>query len=129
MHQEAREWVISSTRGHWPRVLEIGSRNVNGSVRDLIDSEFYWGIDLAPGPGVDEVADGGTWRFHDAPFDLVVCCEVFEHSPSWTAIVIATAENLRAGGTAVFTMATDPRPAHSAIDEDPIRPEEFYKNV
>lgn len=128
MHQEAMQWVVSSTRGHWPRVLELGSRNINGSVRALFPASFFWGIDIREGDGVDEVADGATWQTAE-PFDLVLCLEVFEHTPDWSLLVRTAARALGQGGVAVFTMATDPRFPHSAIDEQPIRADEFYQNV
>ena len=41
------------------RVIELGSRNVNGSVRPLLQEklkpEFYVGVDAMPGPDVDVV--------------------------------------------------------------------------
>ena len=36
-------------------VLECGSYNVNGSVRDLFAVREYIGLDWRPGPGVDVV--------------------------------------------------------------------------
>lgn len=129
MHDEAREWVELYA---WPapRVLEIGSRNLNGGTRDLFDpaKTFFWGIDNRDGPGVDEVAEGQTWEAPE-PFDLVICTEVFEHVEDWERIVWTAARALRPGGTAIFTMATDPRPAHSGIEPTELQLGEFYCNV
>lgn len=127
MHPQVQEWV------EWHafpcgRVLELGSRDVNGSIRSLFSGAFYWGIDIRPGPGVDEVADAATWRT-DEPFDIVVCTEVFEHTPTWPALIETAALALRPKGRLIATMATLGRPPHSAIDENPIRPEEWYGNV
>ena len=64
MHVEAYDWVAESFRG-WRdthpgveyKVLEIGSLDINGSVRPLFeDAEYYLGIDMQEGPGVDLVA-------------------------------------------------------------------------
>ena len=58
-------------------VLEIGSYDVNGSIRSLFDTEHYVGVDLVAGPGVDVVADGQSVDYPDATFDVVLSCEVF----------------------------------------------------
>jgi SAM-dependent methyltransferase len=127
VHPQAREWV---ERHAWPapRVLEIGSRNLNGEVRDLFPTSFFWGIDAWDGPGVDEVAEGQTWVASE-PFDLVVCTEVFEHVEDWPWILRTISKSLRDGGNAIVTMATDPRPPHSGIVPDMLQEGEYYRNV
>ena len=62
-------------------VLEIGSYNVNGSLRSLKPIGSEWtGIDIEDGPGVDiVVASGSRLPFPDNHFDLVVASSVFEH--------------------------------------------------
>lgn len=130
MHAEAMEWVVRHTPFDGrARVLELGSRDLNGGVRRLFPDAIYWGIDIEPGPGVDEVADARTWRAK-RPFDLVVCCEVFEHVEDWPRIVETASAALLPGGRAILTMATDPRRPHSG--RAPVRelaPGEFYANV
>jgi SAM-dependent methyltransferase len=111
----------------WGRVLEVGSRNLNGSVREVVAAGEYHGIDLRAGPGVDEVADAATYTAPE-PFDLVVCCEVLEHVPEWDLIVRAVARNLRPGGRAVITCAGPGRPEHSGIEATDLKPGEFYAN-
>ena len=66
------------------RVLDVGSRNVNGSVRDIIMAKGaaeYAGVDLRPGPGVDLVCDAGklAQRFGASAFDIVVSACTLEH--------------------------------------------------
>lgn len=130
MHAQAYEFVAA----HAPRlgaraVLEIGSHDVNGSVRPLFPAAHrYHGIDLAPGPGVDEVADAATWR-EEAAFDVVVSTEVLEHAPRWVDVVANAWASLAPGGTLLLTCATDPRPPHSAVDGWDVRPGEWYANV
>lgn len=129
MHREAKQWVVAQTAGRrWNRVLELGSRDVNGSVRRLVRANYYHGVDVAPGKGVDEVADAAEY-VAGALFDLVLCCEVLEHAPKWAAIVARAAEALKPGGCAIFTMAALGRKPHSAVDEQPIRDWEYYANI
>lgn len=143
MHPPVRAYVARAIETHGPfrNVLEFGSRDVNGGVRDLFEAPFYVGVDFVEGPGVDVVTDaadfdpiGDLVGRGDLPpsfagFDAVVCTEVLEHAERADEIVAAAARSLRLGGVFIATMATDPRAPHSAIDENPIRHWEFYRNV
>jgi hypothetical protein len=40
------------------RVGEVGSLNINGSVRGFFSECDYTGFDVGPGPGVDQVVQG-----------------------------------------------------------------------
>lgn len=66
---------------HMTSVLEIGSANVNGGLRDTKPDRATWiGVDLEPGPGVDVVVSPGQrLPFEDNYFDLVIASSVFEH--------------------------------------------------
>jgi len=73
-----------------PRVLEVGARDVNGSLRGVApESARYVGVDLEGGPGVDRVLDDPyVLPFEDAAFDAVVSTSCFEHTPFfWLAFV------------------------------------------
>jgi SAM-dependent methyltransferase len=131
MHDAVTDFVgrHADTNG---RVLEIGSRNINGSVRHLFaDAATYVGVDPVDGPDVDIVGDGATIEVLFDSFDVVVCTEVLEHvDDTIAAAIIANAHrHLVPGGRFVMTCAGPGRGAHSAIDERPIRPWEFYRNV
>lgn len=129
MHGQALQWVAShATFKHWPSVLEIGSRNLNGAVRHLFGGSSYWGIDIEPGEGVDEVADARIWTAPH-PFDLVVCCEVFEHVEDWPMILATIAASLHDGGNVILTMAGPGRGGHSGREPGPLQPGEFYADV
>lgn len=62
-------------------ILEVGSFNVNGSIRDFKPESSTWtGIDIEPGPGVDVVIE--PWSrlpFPDNFFTLAIASSVFEH--------------------------------------------------
>jgi len=132
MHPEARAFVAGvAPRAAARWVVELGARDFNGTVRDLFPSaRGYTGVDLVPGRGVDVVADAADWRPPAGPApDLVVCCEVLEHTPRPEAVVRNAAAMLAPGGRLVVTAAAPPRPAHSAVDGGPLRPGEHYGNV
>jgi SAM-dependent methyltransferase len=89
------------------RVLEVGSRNVNGSLRPYIESlapASYVGVDVQPGPGVDGLRDveGASFCFLE-PFDLVVCTEVLEHVRDWRAAARNLKRSVRVGGHLLIT--------------------------
>lgn len=111
-------------------VLEFGSLDINGSVRSVCQdkTDYYLGVDIVHGPGVDVVGDASI--FGDVrQYDVVICCEVFEHTPKWPIIVNNAYDNLVQGGLFVTTMAGIGRAPHSAFDERPIRDFEYYQNI
>lgn len=135
MHSEAMEFVYSSFH-NWKddrtnlKVLEIGSLDINGSVRPMFKpfTSKYVGLDTQEGPGVDIVYDAAKYTKPNA-FDVVVCAEVFEHTPEWQTIIKKSYKNLVEGGIFIATMAGEGRHPHSAIDENPIREWEHYANI
>jgi len=65
------------------RILDIGSRDVNGSYRDIFAKPpwRYLGVDLAPGKNVDVVlADAYDWREFPTDYaDVIVSGQTLEH--------------------------------------------------
>ena len=109
-------------------VLEVGGRQINGGVRDLYpNANPYVSLDIAEGPGVDIVADATTWT-PDRLYDLIVCTEVFEHTPHWAAILRMMAAACRPGGRLVLTMAGPNRSPHGG-GGGPWEAGEYYANV
>lgn len=100
-------------------LLEIGSLDVNGSVRDLFPrADPYVGIDLAPGAAVDVVASGHAFG-RDESFDLVVTTECLEHDPRWDLTLRTIVRVLRPGGTLLLTCATTGRHEHGTARTSP----------
>lgn len=131
MHAEAFTFVCRRLANHPPRqrVVEVGSRNINGSARRAFPSGVtYWGCDLADGLDVDAVCAG---QDASPPFtpDTVVCCEVLEHTPDSFDIIIRAFELLDHGGVLLITAAGVGRTPHSAIDGGPVRNGEYYDNI
>jgi hypothetical protein len=130
MHAAAFEFVKAAAEVyalHAP-VYEIGSRNINGSVRSLFAAGAYWGVDLQAGRDVDCVADACTYRPPFAPC-TVICCEVLEHAREAATLVRRIGDVLAPEGMAVLTMAGPTRAPHSGIDGGAVRDGEFYRNV
>ncbi len=82
--------------------LEVGSADINGSVRSLFTGP-YWGIDWQAGPGVDEVCSAHATGFVGGAFDVVVCTEMLEHDTKPWLSVIEMARVLRPFGVLLLT--------------------------
>ncbi|MCX7620228.1 MAG: class I SAM-dependent methyltransferase [Acidimicrobiales bacterium] len=139
MHVQAYDFVARATedlrqrgQGRMPpgtTVLEIGSLDINGSIRPLFaGASSYHGVDIVAGPGVDEIADAATW-VPPRQYSVVICAEVLEHAPAWRDILAMMWQATEPSGRLLMTCATEPRPPHSAIDGLALRPDEYYANV
>lgn len=130
MHDEAYAFVRERLAELSPprNVVELGGLDFNGSVRGLFGDTQYCSVDLVPGKSVDVVADAAEFTPSEPP-DLVVCCEVLEHSPHADQIVRNAIRILAPGGVLLVTCATDPRAPHSAVDGMTVRSGEWYQNV
>jgi len=121
-HPEQRAY-LTALRARFPwwftgtSVLEIGSLNINGTVRDLFADCTYVGVDVAPGPGVDVVGLGQELDYADEAFDVAISAECFEHNPAW----LETFANMRrmCSGLVVFTCATEGRAEHGTARSTP----------
>jgi hypothetical protein len=131
VHTAARDYVARQVEAFGPfaSVVEIGSRDINGGVRDLFGDARYVGLDLHPGPGVDWHGDAS--RYHPPePVECVVCCEVLEHTPAWSTLMARAFAWLEARGVLIVTCAGPGRRQHSAIDGGwSLHRGEHYANV
>jgi SAM-dependent methyltransferase len=101
------------------RVLEIGSLDINGSVRSLFSGCDYIGIDVAAGRGVDMVCQGQDYDAPDASFDTVISCEAMEHNPYWKATLANMFRLCKPGGLVVMTCASTGRREHGTTRATP----------
>lgn len=107
------------TRFNSRRVLEVGSLDINGSVRSTFNQCDYVGIDVAPGPGVDVVSQGQDYGAPDASFDVVVSCEVMEHNPHWIKTMRNMVRLCKPDGMIIMTCATLGRKEHGTARTSP----------
>jgi trans-aconitate methyltransferase len=115
VHPEAYEWASRYGTDDPVRLLDLGGRNVNGTIRPLFPNAEITCLDILPGQGVDIVADAGTWT-PTSEWDVVTATELFEHAPNWPDICAVVFKALAPGGLFVATMAGPGRPIHSGID-------------
>ena len=112
------------------KVLDIGSHNANGNVRDLLPNSAWTGLDIVDGEDVDIVADATTWR-SKRRFDVVATTETFEHLEDWRALLDTAVHHLSKNGPQVLlvTCASTGRPVHGAWGAPHLQAGEWYNNV
>jgi Methyltransferase domain len=99
------------------RVLEVGSYDVNGSVRPYIETlqpAEYLGVDAAPGPRVDEVVDCEqlSTQVGYAAWDVVVTTEMLEHVRDWRSCMLQLLYATKLGGLLLVTTRSPGFPYH-----------------
>ena len=67
-------------------VLDVGSYDVGGSIKEFFSKNEYTGVDLIKGPNVDVVLDGSKLDKLNQKYDIVISCECFEHTKNWKEI-------------------------------------------
>jgi SAM-dependent methyltransferase len=115
-------------------ILEIGSYNVNGTIRDIFANQKYIGVDVKKGPCVDIVYDGLNLDIKDK-FDLSISCECFEHNPHYLENFKKMIELTKNDGVVVFTCASIFRREHGTTRTTPadspgsMEKWDYYKNL
>lgn len=128
MHQSVINWIKEKIEEHdlddpALEVLEVGSLDVNGSVREYFGAEWYVGIDRQPGKGVDYIASshdmkidtrGGSETFvlPTRSVDVVVSTEVLEHDEKFWLSLQQIYRVLRPGGWFLLTCRGIDFPKH-----------------
>lgn len=101
------------------KIIEIGSYDVNGSVRQFFHKSCYVGVDLIHGAGVDIVCEGDKVDHADNTYDIAISCECFEHNPKWSETFENMHRMTKEGGVVLFTCATTGRPEHGTTRTAP----------
>jgi SAM-dependent methyltransferase len=136
-HQSQLDFV-KSVRDMFPysfkeaTVLEVGSLNINGSVRQFFINCDYVGVDLAEGNGVDIVGSVHTLPLAENSFDTVISCECFEHDKYWVRSFKKMYDLTKPGGIVIFSCATTGRPEHGTTRTSPADApftNDYYRNL
>lgn len=104
------------------KVLEVGSRDVNGSCRPLIESmgsSEYIGLDFIAGKSVDIVypAEKMMDKFFPESFDVVVCWMTMEHTEDWRTVIMNIKTVLKPQGLLILGTCRIGFPLHSYPDD------------
>ena len=81
-------------------IVEIGSQDVNGSIRSVAPSDAkYIGVDFAAGKGVDVIIDDPyNLPFENESVDICTSSSVFEHSEMFWLLFLEILRILKPGG-------------------------------
>lgn len=129
MHKEIAMF-IDKVKREYPKffdnvkVCEMGSMNINGSVRPFFKNCEYVGIDWRAGPEVDVVCLAHEFESNEK-FDVVISTEMLEHDKYAEMSVLNMVDLLRPGGLLIITCAGQERKEHNqdcGIDN-------YYKNM
>lgn len=98
-------------------VLEVGSLDVNGNIKDLLLERYsnYIGIDMRDGANVDMVVDGHDIKKHfkKESFDLVICIDTLEHDSKFWLTVENMRWVLKKGGWLILGAPSLKHPRHN----------------
>lgn len=100
------------------RVLEVGSRYINGSVRPFVERFLkpreYIGIDIEPGKFVDLLlpAEKIVEYFGEMSFDVIISTELLEHVRDWRLVINNMKKVVREGGYIYITTRSIGFPYH-----------------
>lgn len=90
------------------KILEIGSYDLNGSLRPFIESlepAEYVGIDILEGSGVDIMCNAEDLldKFGKERFDIVVSTELLEHVLNWRKVISNIKNVCKSSGVILIT--------------------------
>lgn len=136
MHPEIDHFVIK-VKQQFPQyfedkaVLEVGSQDINGSVRKHFKNCEYLGIDLGKAPGVDMVISIIDFPMADK-YDVVISSEMLEHCKEWDEALKQMYNNTKPGGIFILTCAGPNRQEHGTSKHTPQDSKftlEHYRNI
>lgn len=127
IYKAVAELHAANPLGPTAKILEVGSMDVNGSVRPIFTSGpqpalVYLGIDQLPGKGVDQVASPLELASRGARecYDAIICLEVLEHDPRFYLTLRAMYTLLKQGGLLYLSTPTYGFPYHGF-------PKDYYR--
>lgn len=117
MNDLVRDFVLRHRDKLTGHVIEIGSHDINGSVRDIVPQAL--GVDMRAGKNVDIVCLAEELLDHFPPeeFDAVMSLDALEHIENWRGAMKAMWALLKPNGWLVMTMASQKKGRHGYPDD------------
>jgi SAM-dependent methyltransferase len=139
-HKEQQQFVKWVKKQH-PRyfkgtkVIDVGSKDINGNNRGFFRRVNYQGIDLSEGPNVDWIG----YAHNILPIiatgdaiDVIISTEAAEHDKFWELTFQSMYDHLRPGGLLLITAGGEGREEHGTKTKDPwCSPDtnDYYRNI
>lgn len=104
---------FAKTSGLAAPILEVGSYNVNGTLRLVLPITL--GVDMRAGPDVDQVVDATDLEkvFGPESWDNIACADTFEHIEDWRGALRAMWSVLKPGGRLLLTTVNKQKGLHA----------------
>lgn len=93
------------------KVLDCGSLDVNGNLKDMFTDSVYIGVDIVEGKNVDIVSKAHEFNGTE-PFDTVISGEMLEHDEYWKESLLNMYNQCKQGGLIAISCAGKDRPEH-----------------
>lgn len=136
MHEAARLFCSQYSNDNPGYALDLGGYDVNGHCRDYWPNMVWTIIDKRPLDkpltvmyASDYIESDATTWVPNREYNMVLCTEVFEHTPYWPMFINKTYDALTSGGEFLITCAGPGRIPHSGRDGGEIEFGEHYSNV
>lgn len=94
------------------KVLDCGSLDVNGKLKDFFTDSDYIGVDITSGPNVDIVSKIHKLELPSQSFDTVVSGEMLEHDEHWKESLQKMYTLCKEGGLIAISCAGEGRAEH-----------------
>lgn len=91
-------------------VIDCGSLDVNGTLKDLFTNSDYTGVDIVAGKNVDIVSH--IKDLPDKKYDVVISGEMLEHDETWADSLKKMFDMCKKGGLIAISAAGKGRPEH-----------------
>src|SRR5574343_1072721 len=91
------------------KVVDFGSLDVNGSLKDMFDNCEYLGVDIVQGNNVDIVTKAHEFT-SDVQYDTVISGEMLEHDEYWKQSLMNMYNVCKQGGLIAISCAGEGRP-------------------
>ena len=132
--KEFKNFYINNKFDKDINILEVGSLDINGSIKDLFNfCSNYTGVDLEKGPNVDLVMNGSEIHKLNKKFDIVISCECFEHAKNWKIIFKRMCEVAKENSFILISVASTGRIEHgtqrSGNWQSPGNKDDYYLNL